>query len=161
MGAVSSKTVRVAIVGVGNCASSLVQGLEYYKDADDAARVPGLMHVRFGDYHVSDVEVVAAFDVDAKKVGRDLAEAIFASENNTIKFAEVPPTGVTVQRGHTFDGLGEYYREIITESDEPAVTWSPRCARRRPTCSCRTCLSVPSRPTASTHSAPSTPRSRS
>ncbi|MFZ2045735.1 MAG: inositol-3-phosphate synthase, partial [Trebonia sp.] len=113
--------VRVAIVGVGNCASSLVQGLEYYKDADDAARVPGLMHVRFGDYHVSDVEVVAAFDVDAKKVGRDLAEAIFASENNTIKFAEVPPTGVTVQRGHTFDGLGEYYREIITESDEPAA----------------------------------------
>src|SRR5580693_8623312 len=113
--------VRVAIVGVGNCASSLVQGLEYYKDADDAARVPGLMHVRFGDYHVSDVEVVAAFDVDAKKVGRDLAEAIFASENNTIKFAEVPPSGVTVQRGHTFDGLGEYYREIITESDEPAV----------------------------------------
>ena len=121
MGAVSSKTVRVAIVGVGNCASSLVQGLEYYKDADDAVRVPGLMHVRFGDYHVSDVEVVVAFDVDAKKVGRDLAEAIFASENNTIKFAEVPPTGVTVQRGHTFDGLGEYYREIITESDEPAA----------------------------------------
>ncbi|HUA41062.1 MAG TPA: inositol-3-phosphate synthase [Streptosporangiaceae bacterium] len=121
MDAVPSKTVRVAIVGVGNCASSLVQGLEYYKDADDAARVPGLMHVRFGGYHVSDVEVVAAFDVDAKKVGRDLAEAIFASENNTIKFAEVPPTGVTVQRGHTFDGLGEYYREIITESDDPAV----------------------------------------
>ena len=113
--------VRVAIVGVGNCASSLVQGLEYYKDADDATRVPGLMHVRFGDYHVSDVEVVAAFDVDAKKVGIDLAEAIFASENNTIKFADVPPTGVIVQRGHTLDGLGEYYREIITESDEPAV----------------------------------------
>jgi myo-inositol-1-phosphate synthase len=77
------------------------------------------MHVRFGDYHVSDVEVVAAFDVDAKKVGIDLAEAIFTSENNTIKFADVPPTGVTVQRGHTLDGLGEYYREIITESDEP------------------------------------------
>ncbi|HXC83821.1 MAG TPA: inositol-3-phosphate synthase [Trebonia sp.] len=114
-------TVRVAIVGVGNCASSLVQGLEYYKDADDAVRVPGLMHVRFGDYHVSDIEVVAAFDVDAKKVGRDVAEAIYASENNTIKFAEVPPTGVLVQRGPTFDGLGEYYREIITESDEPAV----------------------------------------
>jgi myo-inositol-1-phosphate synthase len=108
-------------VGVGNCASSLVQGLEYYKDADDATRVPGLMHVRFGDYHVSDVEVVAAFDVDAKKVGIDLAEAISASENNTIKFADVPPTGVIVQRGHTLDGLGEYYREIITESDEPAV----------------------------------------
>jgi myo-inositol-1-phosphate synthase len=113
--------VRVAIVGVGNCASSLVQGLEYYKDADDVTRVPGLMHVRFGDYHVSDVEVVAAFDVDAKKVGIDLAEAIFASENNTIKFADVPPTGVIVQRGHTLDGLGEYYREIITESDELPV----------------------------------------
>ena len=106
MGAVPANKVRVAIVGVGNCASSLVQGLEYYKDADDAARVPGLMHVRFGDYHVSDVEVVAAFDVDAKKVGRDLAEAIFASENNTIKFAEVPPSGVIVQRGPTLDGLG-------------------------------------------------------
>jgi myo-inositol-1-phosphate synthase len=79
------------------------------------------MHVRFGDYHVSDVEVVAAFDVDAKKVGVDLAEAIFTSENNTIKFADVPPTGVIVQRGHTLDGLGEYYREIITESDEPPV----------------------------------------
>jgi inositol 1-phosphate synthase len=121
MGAVPSNKVRVAIVGVGNCASSLVQGLEYYKDASDEVRVPGLMHVRFGDYHVSDVEVVAAFDVDAKKVGIDLSDAIFASENNTIKFADVPPTGVTVQRGHTFDGLGEYYREIITESDEQPV----------------------------------------
>src|SRR6266436_5376890 len=121
MGAVPAKKVRVAIVGVGNCASSLVQGLEYYRDAADDARVPGLMHVRFGDYHVSDVEVVAAFDVDAKKVGLDLSEAIFASENNTIKFADVPPTGVIVQRGHTLDGLGEYYREIITESDDPAV----------------------------------------
>src|ERR1700746_1379807 len=115
MGAVPSNKVRVAIVGVGNCASSLVQGLEYYKDASDDTRVPGLMHVRFGDYHVSDVEVVAAFDVDAKKVGRDLAEAIFASENNQIKFAEVPPTNVTVQRGPTLDGLGEYYRQIISE----------------------------------------------
>src|SRR3984885_10336425 len=117
--------VRIAIVGVGNCASSLVQGLEYYKDADDGARVPGLMHVRFGPYHISDIEVVAAFDVDAKKVGSDLAEAINASENNTIKIAEVPPTGVTVQRGPTFDGLGEYYREIITESDEPAADVVP------------------------------------
>jgi myo-inositol-1-phosphate synthase len=113
--------VRIAIAGVGNCASSLVQGLEYYRDADDGARVPGLMHVRFGPYHISDVEVVAAFDVDAKKVGCDLADAIHASENNTIKIAEVPPTGVTVQRGPTLDGLGEYYREIITESDEPAA----------------------------------------
>jgi myo-inositol-1-phosphate synthase len=113
--------VRIAIVGVGNCASSLVQGLEYYKDADDGARVPGLMHARFGPYHISDLEVVAAFDVDAKKVGCDVAEAITASENNTIKFAEVPPTGVTVQRGPTLDGLGEYYREIISESDDPVA----------------------------------------
>jgi len=113
--------IRVAIVGVGNCASSLVQGLEYYKDAADDARVPGLMHVRFGDYHVGDLEIVAAFDVDAKKVGVDVSEAIFASENNTIKFAEVPPLGVTVQRGPTLDGLGAYYREIVAESDEPAV----------------------------------------
>jgi myo-inositol-1-phosphate synthase len=114
-------SVRVAIVGVGNCASSLVQGVEYYKDADSAGRVPGLMHVQFGPYHVRDVEFVAAFDVDAKKVGRDLAEAIVASENNTIKICDVPPTGVTVQRGPTMDGLGEYYREIITESDEQPV----------------------------------------
>jgi myo-inositol-1-phosphate synthase len=114
-------SVRVAIVGVGNCASSLVQGVEYYKDADPEVRVPGLMHVRFGPYHVRDVEFVAAFDVDAKKVGRDLAEAIVASENNTIKISDVPPTGVIVHRGPTLDGLGEYYREIITESDdEPA-----------------------------------------
>jgi myo-inositol-1-phosphate synthase len=111
-------SVRVAIVGVGNCASSLVQGVHYYKDADPGVRVPGLMHVQFGPYHVRDVEFVAAFDVDAKKVGRDLAEAIVASENNTIKFCDVAPTGVTVQRGHTMDSLGEYYQEIITESDE-------------------------------------------
>ncbi|MGW0806193.1 inositol-3-phosphate synthase [Nonomuraea sp. NPDC002799] len=114
-------SVRVAIVGVGNCASSLVQGVHYYKDADPDTRVPGLMHVKFGDYHVGDVEVVAAFDVDAKKVGRDLSEAIVASENNTIKITDVPPTGVTVQRGHTYDGLGEYYSEIIEESDEAPV----------------------------------------
>jgi myo-inositol-1-phosphate synthase len=114
-------SVRVAIVGVGNCAASLVQGVEYYKDADPATRVPGLMHVQFGDYHVGDVEFVAAFDVDAKKVGQDLAHAITASENNTIKICDVPPTGVNVQRGHTFDGLGEFYREIIQESDAQPV----------------------------------------
>ena len=114
-------SVRVAIVGVGNCASSLVQGVEYYKDADPASRVPGLMHVQFGPYHVSDIEFAAAFDVDAKKVGRDIAEAIVASENNTIKICDVPPTGVTVQRGPTMDGLGEYYSEIITESDDVPV----------------------------------------
>ncbi|SDP27626.1 myo-inositol-1-phosphate synthase [Klenkia soli] len=114
-------SVKVAIVGVGNCAASLVQGVEYYKDADDTKSVPGLMHVRFGDYHVSDVQFVAAFDVDAKKVGRDLSEAIVASENNTITIADVPPLGVTVQRGHTLDGLGKYYREIVEESDEQPV----------------------------------------
>src|SRR3954468_6293708 len=114
-------SVRVAIVGVGNCAASLVQGVEYYKDADPQSRVPGLMHVQFGPYHVRDVEFVAAFDVDAKKVGSDLAEAISASENNTIKIADVPPTGIIVQRGHTLDGLGKYYRETIDESDETPV----------------------------------------
>ncbi|GII22294.1 inositol-3-phosphate synthase [Planosporangium mesophilum] len=114
-------SVRVAIVGVGNCASSLVQGVEYYRNADPGDRVPGLMHVTFGDYHVSDVEFVAAFDVDAKKVGRDLAEAIVASENNTIKLCDVPPTGVTVQRGPTYDGMGQYYREMIEESDDAPV----------------------------------------
>ncbi|HUY44827.1 MAG TPA: inositol-3-phosphate synthase [Streptosporangiaceae bacterium] len=114
-------SVRVAIVGVGNCASSLVQGVEFYKNADPGGRVPGLMHVAFGPYHVRDVEFVAALDVDAKKVGRDLAEAIGASENNTIKICDVPPTGVTVQRGPTLDGLGEYYQEMISESPDPAV----------------------------------------
>jgi myo-inositol-1-phosphate synthase len=108
-------------VGVGNCATSLVQGVEYYKDADPAGTVPGLMHVTFGDYHVSDVKFVAAFDVDAKKVGFDLAEAIGNSENNTIKITDVPPTGVTVLRGPTLDGLGKYYKETIEESPEEAV----------------------------------------
>ena len=114
-------SVRVAIAGVGNCAASLVQGVEYYKDADPAASVPGLMHVQLGDYHISDVEFVAAFDVDAKKVSQDLAHAIVASENNTIKIADVPPTGIAVQRGPTLDGLGKYYLETITESDEEPV----------------------------------------
>ncbi len=114
-------SIRVAIVGVGNCASSLVQGVHYYRDAKPEERVPGLMHVVFGDYHVRDVEFVAAFDVDGKKVGLDLADAIGASENNTIKICDVPPTGITVQRGHTLDGLGKYYRETITESDADPV----------------------------------------
>jgi myo-inositol-1-phosphate synthase len=114
-------SIRVAIVGVGNCASSLVQGVQFYKDADPASTVPGLMHVQFGDYHVSSLQFVAAFDVDAKKVGFDLADAINASENNTIKIADVPPLGVSVQRGHTLDGLGEYYRATIAESDAEPV----------------------------------------
>jgi myo-inositol-1-phosphate synthase len=114
-------SVRVAIVGVGNCAASLIQGVHYYRDADPGATVPGLMHVQFGPYHVRDIEVVAAFDVDAKKVGRDLSEAIVASENNTIKICDVPPLGVTVQRGHTLDGLGKYYRMTVEEADEVPV----------------------------------------
>ena len=113
--------VRVAIVGVGNCASSLVQGVQYYQDADETATVPGLMHVRLGPYHVRDVKFVAAFDVDAKKVGFDLSEAIFASENNTIKIADVPPTNVTVQRGPTLDGIGKYYADTIEVSDSDPV----------------------------------------
>ena len=111
--------VRIAIVGVGNCASSLVQGLEFYKDAKPDERVPGLMHVELGGYHVSDVEVVAAFDVDTDKVGRDVADAIFTEPNNTIVFSDVHPTGVIVQRGRTLDGLGAFYRDVITESDLP------------------------------------------
>jgi myo-inositol-1-phosphate synthase len=113
--------IRVAIVGVGNCAASLVQGVHYYRDAQPGTKVPGLMHVNFGPYHVSDIEFVAAFDVDAKKVGTDLSEAIGASENNTIKICDVPPLDIPVQRGHTLDGLGKYYRETITESDDEPV----------------------------------------
>ena len=114
-------TLRLAIIGAGNCASSLVQGLEYYKDADPAGTIPGLMHVDLGGYHIKDVEIVAAFDVDAKKVGKDVAEAIVSEPNNTILFADVPPLGVTVQRGPTLDGLGRYYRETIEESDAAPV----------------------------------------
>ena len=108
--------IRVAIAGVGNCASSLVQGIEYYRDADPTDDVPGLMHVELGGYHVRDVEFVAAFDVDATKVGADLGKAIFAGQNNTVRFASVGELGVEVQRGPTFDGLGRYYRETIEES---------------------------------------------
>ncbi|XBH21290.1 inositol-3-phosphate synthase [Jonesiaceae bacterium BS-20] len=114
-------SIRVAIVGVGNCATSLIQGVEFYKNADVNDTVPGLMHVQFGDYHISDLEFVAAFDVDAKKVGIELVDATKASENNTIQIAEVPPTGVTVQRGPTLDGLGKYYAETIEESDAEPV----------------------------------------
>jgi myo-inositol-1-phosphate synthase len=113
--------IRVAIVGVGNCANSLVQGVTYYKDAAIDQEIPGLMHAVVGGYHISSIKFVAAFDVDAKKVGLDLADAIWASENNTIKFSDVAKTGVPVQRGVTHDGLGKYYRETIKESDAPAV----------------------------------------
>jgi myo-inositol-1-phosphate synthase len=114
-------TINVAIAGVGNCANSLIQGLTFYADVADDALVPGLMHTMFGPYRVSDIRVVAAFDVDAAKVGSDLADAMWASENDTHRFADVAPTGVTVQRGPTLDGLGEYYRLVIDESDAPVV----------------------------------------
>jgi myo-inositol-1-phosphate synthase len=108
--------VRVAVVGVGNCASSLVQGVEYYREADPADFVPGLMHVDLGGYHVRDVEFSAAFDIDAEKVGYDLGEAIFRGQNNTIKFAEVPRLGVPVHRGMTHDGLGQYLSGVIQKA---------------------------------------------
>ncbi len=110
------KKIRVAVVGVGNCASSLIQGVEYYWDVQDNQSVPGLMHVSLGGYRISDIEFSAAFDVSAAKVGRDLSEAIFAAPNNTVKFTEVPPLDVEVRRGHTLDGLGRYLREVIEEA---------------------------------------------
>lgn len=113
--------IRVAIVGVGNCASSLVQGVEFYRHADSETTIPGLMHVVFGPYHVGSVRFVAAFDVDARKVGLDLADAIGESENNTIRFSDVSQTGVTVLRGPTLDGLGKYYRDTIEESEVQPV----------------------------------------
>ncbi len=117
----STGKIRVAIVGVGNCASSIVQGVEFYRGTNEDADVPGLMHVRLGGYHVGDIEVVAAFDVAATKVGRDLAEAILAPPNNTCVFAPVPPTGVQVRRGPTLDGIGRYVAHRIEESPEPPV----------------------------------------
>jgi myo-inositol-1-phosphate synthase len=114
-------TIRLAIAGVGNCASSLLQGVEYYKDAEATDQVPGLMHVDLGGYHVGDLQMVAAFDVDARKVGVDVAKAIFTAPNNTVKFSDVPETGVTVQRGPTLDGFGEFYQETCEESPADPV----------------------------------------
>jgi len=113
--------IRVAIAGVGNCASSLIQGVRYYHDADPADVVPGLMHVELAGYHVRDLDFVCAFDVDAEKVGTDLSKAIFSSMNNTIRFAEVGHVGVTVLRGPTLDGLSSYYREVVDESPTEPV----------------------------------------
>jgi myo-inositol-1-phosphate synthase len=113
--------IRVGIVGAGNCASALVQGVEFYRDAGDGSDIPGLMHARLGGYHVSDIDITCAFDVDAEKVGTDLAKALQAGHNNTIQFAEVPETGVIVSRGPTLDGLGRYYRQEIVESPAPPV----------------------------------------
>jgi len=111
-----SKKVRVAIIGVGNCANSLVQGVHFYRDADPNEEVPGLMHVSIGGYHIHDIEFSAAIDIDADKVGKDLSEAIWGGQNNTIRFADVPHMGITVQRGTTLDGLGKYLKEKITEA---------------------------------------------
>jgi len=117
----NTRKVRVGIVGAGNCASSLVQGVHFYHDADPGEDVPGLMHVELGGLHVRDIDFSVAFDVDDKKVGRDLSEALVSEPNNTIRFADVPPLGVEVLRGPTLDGLGRYYREMITESPAPVV----------------------------------------
>jgi myo-inositol-1-phosphate synthase len=115
-GRYQTEKVRVAIVGVGNCASAFVQGVEYYKDADATQRVPGLMHVDLGGYHISDIEFTAAFDIDSEKVGKDLSEAIWSGQNNTIRFSEVPHLGVNVHRGMTHDGLGKYLKQKITKA---------------------------------------------
>src|SRR3989442_15559466 len=117
----SRRKVRVAILGVGNCASSLVQGVEYYRDAKPGASIPGLMHVDLGGYHIRDIEFSAAFDIDKDKVGKDLADAIFSGHNNTVKFADVPHLGVRVERGMTHDGLGKYLSEIITKAPAPTA----------------------------------------
>src|SRR6266550_4091297 len=117
----SRRKVRVAILGVGNCASSLVQGVEYYRDAKPGASIPGLMHVDLGGYHIRDIEFSAAFDIDKDKVGKDLSDAIFAGHNNTVKFADVPNLSVKVERGMTHDGLGKYLSEIITKAPGPTA----------------------------------------
>jgi len=121
MPAASRKKIRVAIVGVGNCASSLIQGRYYYEHAKAEEFVPGLMHVQLGEYHISDIEFVAAFDIDVTKVGKDLSEAIYAGQNNTFKFMDVPHIGVTVQRGMTHDGLGKYLSAVIEKAPGPTA----------------------------------------
>jgi len=113
--------INVAIIGVGNCASSLVQGVHYYKEADEDEFVPGLMHVNLGGYHIRDIDFVAAFDIDANKVGKDLGEAIYSPPNNTIEFCKVPKVGVTVERGMTHDGIGKYLSEVITKAPGPTA----------------------------------------
>jgi len=120
-GNINMGKVRVAIAGVGNCASALVQGVEYYKNAKENEFVPGLMHVNLGGYHIKDIEFVAAFDVDKNKVGKEFTEALLTPPNNTIQFAKVPPTSIIVQKGPTMDGLGKYYKETIEEAGENYV----------------------------------------
>ncbi len=123
------KKIRVAIVGVGNCASSLVQGIEYYREAREDDLIPGLMHVKVGDYHIRDIEVVCGFDVDADKVGKDVSEAIVSGRNNTIKICDVPRLGAPVYRGHTLDGFGRYYRMVVEEDPGEPVNVAETLAR--------------------------------
>src|SRR5260370_18032579 len=113
------RPIRVAIIGVGNCASSLVQGVHNYRNAEEGDKIPGLMHVDLGGYHLRDVEFVAAFDVDRNKVGKDLADAIYAKPNNTYRFADVPKTGVKVSRGMTHDGIGKYLSAVVKKAAGP------------------------------------------
>ncbi|GIW60617.1 MAG: hypothetical protein KatS3mg087_1683 [Patescibacteria group bacterium] len=117
----AKKKVRVAIIGVGNCANSLIQGVHFYRNANENDFIPGLMHVNLGGYHISDIEFSAAFDIDVEKVGKDLSEAIWAGQNNTIKFTDVPHLGVTVHRGMTHDGLGTYLARKITKAPGPTA----------------------------------------
>ncbi|MEJ5187430.1 MAG: inositol-3-phosphate synthase, partial [Candidatus Geothermincolales bacterium] len=123
------KKIRVAIVGVGNCASSLVQGIEYYRDAREGDLIPGLMHVKVGDYHIRDIEIACGFDVDADKVGKDVSEAIVSGRNNTIKICDVPRLGAPVYRGHTLDGFGKYYRMTVKEDPTEPVNVAETLAR--------------------------------
>ena len=156
-------TIRLAIAGVGNCASSLIQGLEYYTDADPADEVPGLMHVELGGYHIRDIELVAAFDVDAEKVGLDTRQGHLGQPATTPSSSpRSPDLGVTVQRGPTLDGFGEYYREDVRGVAGRAGRRRPGAARHAaPTCSCRTCRSAPRRPSSTTPRPASTPASPS
>ncbi|WP_145942140.1 inositol-3-phosphate synthase [Corynebacterium glyciniphilum] len=133
MSSQDNTSIKLAIAGIGNCATSLLQGLEFYKDTPDDDTVPGLMHVRFGDYHVRDIELVAAYDVDADKVGKDVSVATESGQNCTIKICDLPELGITVRRGHTADGLGRYYRETIEESTEPDATHDEVVAHLRET----------------------------
>src|SRR5213596_1716582 len=155
------RKVRVAIVGVGNCASSLVQGVEYYRDAKPGASIPGLMHVDLGSYNIRDIEFAAAFDIDKDKVGKDLADAIFSGHNNTVKFADVPELGIKVERGMTHDGLGKYLKQKIKKAPGETPTSSASSRRPRPTSSSATSRSAPSRPPSGTSSRPSRPVSAS
>src|SRR6266702_4808393 len=156
----SRRKVRVAILGVGNCASSLVQGVEYYRNAKPGASIPGLMHVDLCGYHIRDIEFSAAFDIDKDKVGKDLSDAIFAGHNNTVKFADVPNLSVKVERGMTHDGLGKYLSEITTKGPGPtSSSITCRSGVRKPSSGMPSRCSRPAAPssTACRSSSPASP----